>query len=252
MKITPEYIAESIEIIFEAIVLDPVAMGKLVAILSDESFTAVQKIPYMQLKRYIDGVRRIEDELGNACKLSDRLFSDTRKRNENAMRVYKMVIASDTEKKIDYLVDATRSMLCGLIDVEMMFRMFRAIAESMPEDLSYLSSLIEKSGPFKGDLRIHALARSGLMISAGIDSDEDIEKQMYDISTLGYLVDHFVLSINNDDRQNWYKKKSSNGNRLFNGPQTVSNEELIARVGQLFDDCKPELMGEVSPNWQEL
>ncbi len=177
------------------------------AILSDESFTAVQKIPYMQLKRYIDGVRRIEDELGNACKLSDRLFSDTRKRNENAMRVYKMVIASDTEKK---------------------------------------------SGPFKGDLRIHALARSGLMISAGIDSDEDIEEQMYDISTLGYLVDHFVLSLNNDDRQNWYKKKSSNGNRLFNGPQTVSNEEIIARAGQLFDDRKPELIEAVSPNWQEL
>lgn len=133
-------IAESIEILIEAISLNPIAIGKLVALLSDKTFTVVQKIPYMQLKRYIDGVKKAEENLADGCKLSDKLFSDPKKRNENAMRVYKMVTTSDTEKKIAYLVDVTRSMLLGLIDVEMLFRVFRVVVESMPEDLEFLSS----------------------------------------------------------------------------------------------------------------
>lgn len=232
---------ESTELLFQAISLDTKAIGKIVALLSDKTFTAVQKIPYMQLKRYIDGMQKVEENLSGGCKICDKLFSDPQKRDENAMRVYRMIIAADTEKKIDYLVDTTRSMLLGLIDVEMMYRIFRAIVESMPEDLDYLTNLVEKDGPFKGNIQIHALVRSGLMISAGIDAGEDIEKQDYEISTLGYAVDRFVLSINDENRWNWYKNKHSHDGRLFNGPQAASDEEVAAMMKELFDDHKSEV-----------
>lgn len=243
-------IVESLEILIDAIALNPIAIGKLVALLSDKTFTAVQKIPYMQLKRYIDGVRKAEENLADGCKLADKLFSDPKKRNENGMRVYKMVTSSDTERKIDYLVDATRSMLLGFIDPEMMFRAFRAIVETLPEDLDYLSGLIEKGGPYKGNIRVHALVRAGLMISAGIDAEADIEEQDYEISTLGYVVDQFVLSINDENRWNWYKTKSPKGIRMFNGPQPASDEEVAALMEQLFDDHKPELIEAARPIWQ--
>lgn len=250
-EIDTSELMDSVETIVNAVALDPIAIGRIIALLSNKTYTAIQKIPYYQLKRYIDGVKKAEDDLGKSCKLSEKLFSDPKKRNENAMRVYKMVTSSDTEKKIDYLVDATRSMLLGLIDAEMMFRVFRAIIDSMPEDLSYLSNLVEKGGPFKGNIRIHALERSGLMISAGIDADEDVEKQDYHISSLGYAVDRYVLSLNDEDRLKWYKNWHQD-NRNFIGPRNTSDEEVDARVAKLFDENKQELIEAAKPKWEDF
>ena len=135
---------------------NPLSVAKIAAFLSDNTYTAIQKIPYLQIKKYLDGVKKVEEEFGNACKLSDKLFSDPNKKNENAMRIYKMVTSTDTEKKIDYFINATRSMLMGVINTSEMFRIFHAIVDSLPEDLDYLSSIVEKSGPFTGNIQILA------------------------------------------------------------------------------------------------
>ena len=50
---------ESIEIIVNALRLDPIAIGKLLGLLSDKTYTTIQKIPYIQLKKYIDGENQI-------------------------------------------------------------------------------------------------------------------------------------------------------------------------------------------------
>lgn len=193
----------------------------------------------------MDGVKRVED-LGNSCKIADKLFSDPKRKNDNAMRIYKMVTSSDTEKKIDYLIDATRSMLLGLIDTDEMFRIFRAIVDSLPEDLDYLSSIVEKSGPFIGDIQILALERSGLMISAGIDANADIEKQQYHITTLGFMVDRYALSLSNEERWKWYTNKANADNRKFMGPVSISNEEIEA----LFNEQEQEIIDSVQPKWE--
>ena len=224
------------DILIAAIARDPKAIVKIMTILSDKSFTAIQKIPYVQMQKYLVGVKKVEDGLGAACKLSERLFSDPRKRGDNALRVYKMVTATDTEKKIGYLVDSTRALLLDSIDVEMLFRIYRAIVESMPEDLFYLSNLVEKEGPFKGNIRIHALSRVGLMISAGVDGEADVEEQEYMVSSLGFAVDRYALSFNNVERQNWYNNRGDQKERKFDAPTVASNEEVQKVIGGMFAD----------------
>lgn len=226
---------------------NPLSVAKVAAFLSDKTYTAIQKIPYLQIKKYLDGVKRVE-ELGNSCKIGDKLFSDPKKKNENAMRIYKMVTSTDTEKKIDYLIDATRSMLLGLIDTDEMFRIFRAIVDSLPEDLDYLSSIVEKSGPFIGDIRILALEHSGLMISAGIDANADIEKQQYHITTLGFMVDRYALSLSNEERRKWYTNMANADNRKFIGPVSISNEKIEA----MFNEQKQEIIDSVQPKWESF
>lgn len=153
--------------------------------------------------------------------------------------------STDTEKKIDYLIDATRSMLLGLIDTDEMFRIFRAIVDSLPEDLDYLSSIVEKRGPFIGDIQILALERSGLMISADIDANADIEKQQYHITTLGFMVDRYALSLSNEERWKWYTNKANADNRKFMGPVPMSNEEIEA----ILNEQKQEIIDSVQPKW---
>lgn len=226
---------------------NPLSVAKIAAFLSDKTYTVIQKIPYLQIKKYLDGVKKTE-ELGDSCKLGDKLFSDPKKKNENAMRIYKMVTSTDTEKKIDNLINATRSMLLGLIDTDEMFRIFRAIVDSLPEDLDYLSSIVEKSGPFTGNIQILALERSGLMISAGIDANADVEEQQYHIATLGFMVDQYALSLSNEERWKWYTNMAKSGNRKFIGPVSMSNEELEA----IFNEQKQEIIDSVQPQWESI
>lgn len=226
---------------------DPLSVKKMAAYLSDKTYTEIQKIPYLQIKKYLDGVKKVE-ELGNSCKIADKLFSDPKRKNDNAMRIYKMVTSTDTEKKIDYLIDTTRSMLLGLIDINEMFRIFRAIVDSLPEDLDYLSSIVEKSGPFTGNIQILALERSGLMISAGIDANADVEEQQYHITTLGFMVDRYALSLSNEERRKWYTNKANADDRKFMGPVPISNEDIEA----MFNEQKQEIIDSVQPKWESV
>lgn len=234
-----------VEMIIGVATRDPLSIAKITAFLSDKTYTEIQKIPYLQIKKYLDGVKRVE-ELGNSCKIADKLFSNPKKKNDNALRIYKMVTSADTEKKIDYLIDATRSMLLGLIDTNEMFRIFRAIVDSLPEDLDYLSSIIEKSGPFTGNIQILALERSGLMISAGIDANADVEAQQYHITTLGFMVDRYALSLSNEKRWKWYVNKANADDRKFIGPESISNEDIEA----MFNEQKQEIIDSVQPKWK--
>lgn len=234
-----------VEMIIGVATRDPSSIAKITAFLSDKTYTEIQKIPYLQIKKYLDGVKRVE-ELGNSCKIADKLFSDPKKKNDNALRIYKMVTSADTEKKIDYLIDATRSMLLGLIDTNEMFRIFRAIVDSLPEDLDYLSSIIEKSGPFTGNIQILALERSGLMISAGIDANADVEAQQYHITTLGFMVDRYALSLSNEKRWKWYVNKANADDRKFIGPESISNEDIEA----MFNEQEQEIIDSVQPKWE--
>lgn len=240
-------IYDIVETIIGVATHDPLSVAKIAAFLSDKTYTEIQKIPYLQIKKYLDGVKRVE-ELGNSCKIADKLFSDPKRKNDNAMRIYKLVTSTDTEKKIDYLIDATRSMLLGLIDTDEMFRIFRAIVDSLPEDLDYLSSIVEKSGPFTGNIQILALERSGLMISAGIDANADVEEQQYHITTLGFMVDRYALSLSNEERWKWYTNKANADDRKFMGPVPISNEEIEA----MFNEQKQEIIDSVQPKWESV
>lgn len=234
-----------VEIIIGMASGDSLSMAQITAFLADKTYTMIQKIPYFQIKKYLDGVKKVED-IGKACKLSDKLFSDSKKKNENAMRIYKAVTSADTEKKIDNLINATRSMLLGLIDTDEMFRIFRAIVDSLPEDLDYLSSIVEQNGPFIGNIQILALERSGLMISAGIDANADVEAQQYHITTLGFMVDRYALSLSNEERWKWYVNMEKSRNRKFIGPISISDEEIKA----LFNEQKQEIINSVQPKWE--
>ncbi len=162
---------------------------------------------------YLNRIKKVEDDYGEACKLSDKLFSDSNKKEDNAMRIIKCVGAIDTKKKLDYICNATESMLLGMIDTDMIFRLFNVIDNSLPEDLEFLSSRIEKSGIIVGGVNVFALVQNGLMISADIDANADIEEQEYCITKLGYILDRYAVSLHDEGRIEWYNKHENLGKR---------------------------------------
>jgi hypothetical protein len=132
----------------------------------------------------------------------------------------------DSEEKINYMISGTRSLLLGLISCEDYFRMTKAIIDTLYEDLLYLKKVATYTGEIKGNIQVLALARSGLMIQAGIDGNTDVEAQDYVVTKFGNLVDQYALSLEDEERQKWYKKTVLKKAEMRLGIPTASDEDI--------------------------
>lgn len=192
-------------LIVQCIAGKPSALAELSAKATDKGFTFFQRWPYQKVILYIQGVKKAEDDLGSSCRLSNKLFSDPEKSVDNALRIIKYVSEYDSDKKLKWFINATRALLMDLIDDLMLFRIFRAIDVTLAEDLEYLSSIIEKAETIVGNVQVQALSQSNLTILAGMDAKASVEEQDYTVTELGFYVDRFALSLDDGDRQLWYR-----------------------------------------------
>lgn len=231
-------VIDFVEILIGCITHNPISWTKLVSILKNHSVSVTQKIPIYKLAKYLSGIQKVEEDLGKSCELSNKLFGDEKNRKDNGSRIYKYVTEAETDKKIEMLVDTTRCFLLDCIDFSTFFRIYKAIVETLPEDLNYLSELTgkrlkENKEIFQGNTAILALNRTGMMIIAGADGNKGVEEQDYTITTLGYMVDRYVLSLNNEEKQRLYKKSYDLGEVKYQSDNApIPNEE----IDKMFDD----------------
>lgn len=217
-----------IDIIDNAIgtlMLDPVAAKNLASIIRKMPILIKDAIYWNKFYMFIMGVKKIEDDLGQSVKLSSKLFDNPKNRKQNGMRLLGYVDRADSEQKINYYINATRSLLMGSIDNTNYFRIMKAISETLSEDLEYLVENVTTLKVIKGNMQILALERSGLAIQAGIDANESIESQGYAISSLGRMVDRCAISLESEERQRFYKQKSKKHNMEVDLP-TASAEDV--------------------------
>ena len=81
-------------------------------------------------------------------------------------------------------------MIQDWISKEDYFRIVKAVSETMYKDLIFLSEHIMDADTQIGNSQVLALYRAGLMVSAGIDGNADVESQPYAFSSLESMVDN--------------------------------------------------------------
>lgn len=145
---------------------------------------------------FVTGINKIQDDLGSSIKLSNKLFGNSKSKEQNGMRLLGYIDKADSKQKVDYYINATRSLLMG-------------------------------------NIQLLALERSGLVIQAGIDANESIETQNYSVSNFGRMVDHYAISLEDDNRQNYYKNEVVQHKLEVDLP-TISNED----IEKLLDENK--------------
>ena len=69
-------------------------------------------IYFSRLEKFIRGVYSTSED---SIRLSDKLFNDEKYRNSNAIRVLEIIGQIDAEEKLDFIIAATRCLLCGNI-----------------------------------------------------------------------------------------------------------------------------------------
>lgn len=201
---------------------DPIACGKLISLITTSPFFINEQLFWIKFANFCKGtVIQPYDKI----MLSNRLFENTDKGRKNALRIIETINRIDTEQILEYVINATRSCLLDLIDVEEYFRITKAITASMPEDLVFLQQHITDLGAQKGNMKVLALANNQLMIMAGLDANEDIENQSYFFTTLGRMVDQYALSLNDEIRQKWHRTHNQKRNFEIEIP-TIEVEEI--------------------------
>lgn len=205
--------------------LDPVAIKNLTTQMVKMPIIIRDAIYWSKFYMFILGINKIQEDLGGSIKLSNILFDNSKNREQNGMRLLGYIDKADSKQKVNYYINSTKSLLMGNISNTDYFRIMKAVSETLNEDLEYLAEIVENKNVIKGNIQLLALERSGLVIQARIDTNENIETQYYAVSNLGRMVDNYAISLDNDDRQNYYKNEAEQYKLEVEFP-TMSKEEI--------------------------
>lgn len=174
---------------------------------------AVLKIPgtikdyrlYQKIGRFLASIR--DKDLQDSVKFSSQLFSDEKTARENALRLIQYIDKAETLTVVDYMVNASRAVGNRLINGADYYRILWAFTNTYPDDLHYFKTIATSEDVVKGNTQIIALAQSGLMISAGTDANRSVEDQDYAVTSFGMMVDRYALSLNDEERWNYWKNR---------------------------------------------
>lgn len=147
------------------------------------------KIFWTKISEFMNGV--FLDE-GDRAKLRARLTENGEK-GDNPLRLIECIDRAETQKKISYLINATRCLLADFIDLDHYFRICHAITHTLEEDLSFLRDHINEDNLSYNNC-VQGLFTAGLMYQSIIGGNGD---DRYSFTPVAKLVDRYAISYDN-------------------------------------------------------
>ncbi len=179
----------------ESILGNPVSIAKIMIGIIKSPFFIREQIFWTKFEMFLSGVYTSDND---RAKFSRFLTEDGTKR-ENSHRLLACIERAETKDKIQYLINVSRSLSAGFIDLNDYFRVCHQITHNLDEDLSFLKeNLTNTNIPYS--YSIEGLLSSGLIYQSGIDANEWHEGQIYAFTAIAEIVDRFALSYNDVER----------------------------------------------------
>jgi len=218
-----------IEDIINALLGDPISVGKIIFTLIKSPFFFREQLFWTKMEAFLNGVYLNE---ADKEKLRAKLNKNGKER-DNACRLIECIDRAETQQKIRYLINATRCLLADSIDLQTYFRICHAIKNTLEEDLQFLREHILTEDNHGDSLYTEGLLTAGLMYQSVFDPNGN---QKYSFNTTVELVDKFAVSYDDVAR---YPNPTSNPDKdyshqisLSTGIETISKDEIdrLSRV----------------------
>lgn len=214
----------------DALLGDPISAGRILIALASSPFFIRDQIFWTKIELFLNGVYIEEAD----CATLRAKLTENGEKQENALRLVECIDRAETQKKIRFLINATRCLLVNFIDHPTYFRICHAITHSLQEDLEFLGEHIyDEDIPYC--VNVQGLLTSGLMYQSVIGGNGD---QKYSFTPLAGIVDQYSVSYENIER---YPNPTSFTSR-FTAPkpqipgmlewEPMSNDE----IDKLFSD----------------
>ena len=181
-----------LEDVINAAMGDPVSIGKIIIALAKAPFFIREQLFWTKMEAFLNGVYLSKDDCD---KMHAKLTKDD-KNGDNAFRLVESIDRAETQKKIQYLINATRCLLTDFIDRDTYFRICHAITHTLDEDLVFLGEHInEEDIPYSPYTQ--GLFTAGLMYQSVIDGNGE---QKYSFTSIAKIVDQYAVSYENVER----------------------------------------------------
>lgn len=175
-----------------ALLGNPVSLGKIVIAVSKSPFFIRDRIFWSNFEVFLSGLYVTDTYRGKFC---SKLAVDG-KQQENASRIIGYIERVETKQKAKYLANASRALSADFITLADFFRICHAITSNIDEDLQFLAKNIQKKD-MEYSIPIQGLFSSGLMCQSVIDANGN---QKYSFTPLADLVDRFSVSFESMER----------------------------------------------------
>ena len=179
---------------------------------------------YRKFDHFLKAIR--EKDLSDSVKFSDQLFRNPDTARKNALRLFQYIDKAETLTVVDYMVNASRAVGNGLISETEYYRILWALTNTYSEDLHYFKSIAASENVIHGNTKIIALTQSGLMISAGTDANRSVEDQDYAVTKFGTMVDRYALSLDDEERWEFWKSREGSTKEITFKAQSVDLEPI--------------------------
>lgn len=186
---TKDFLTDSVS----ALLGDPVAAGKIMVSLASSPFFFNEKLFWTKVELFLSGMDMDERNRAEFCA---RLTADGKK-GDNPYRLLQAIDHAETRQKIDFLINASRSLGAGFIELPTYFRICNAITGALEEDLLFLADHIQDDGNFGYSDTIQGLLNVGLVYQSVIDGNGD---NRYNFTPFADTLDQFAVSFNNVER----------------------------------------------------
>lgn len=181
-----------LEDVIRAFTGDYISTAKIILAIGKFPFFIREQLFWTKIEAFLNGVFLSKNDRANLC---TKLNKDG-KEKDNIRRLVEIIDRAETQKKIRYLINATRCLLTDSIDRLMYFRICHAITHTLEEDLEFLGKHIkEKDLPY--DTSVQGLLTSGLMYQSVIDANQD---QKYSFTPIAEYVDRCAVNYDNVKR----------------------------------------------------
>ena len=172
---------------------DPVAACKLLFSVLRSPMAIQEQFFWLKFEMFLNGIDVSNEERANFCK---RLTEDGTKR-ENPYRLIQAIDRTDTKNKIQYLINASRCLSVGFVELPLYFRICHTITNSLDEDLIFLAEHIMEDAEYGYSTVVQALMNNGLIYQSVIDGNGE---DRYKFNSLANELDRFAISYDNVER----------------------------------------------------
>lgn len=117
-------------------------------------------------------------------------------KKDNLFRLVEYIDRAETQRKIKYLINATRCAITDLIDMPTYFRICHAITHTLEEDLHFLRNHIMESD-LSYSQYVQGLINTGLMYQSIIDGNGE---QQYSFTPIAKAVYEFAVGYDDVER----------------------------------------------------
>ncbi len=187
--------SDFLEDAISSILGDPISTAKMMLGIIKAPFFIREQIFWIKFSKFLSGVFTSEKDRANFSKI----LNKNGKQKDNSIRLLACIERAETETKIQYLINASRSLSAGFINLSDFFRICHQITHNLDEDLRFLQENLTKPNiPY--NYSIEGLLSTGLMYQSIIDANEGHEGQTYSFTSLAEIVDRFAVSYDDVER----------------------------------------------------